>query len=385
MKRKILLPEPPPQVTPDKGGRNLPGAPIHVNNETASVPYVAQTPLMTAQPPTVPTVHAVSKGPKNEGAEITSADSNKYAPPSSNTSVTQNLSAPQNLPAGLNNKEQPNNQEAPQREAPKITNQEKSHNSRGDVKRSSDQGGMWFFLTFICACVGLFFYFYLRASMASKSHLNTTVYGTPKQQVDSKIYPYRQEDSLPQGSSSPQNSSAGAAPLVPNDNNNQTAPLIEKTPPAQQPLLKQNPSKPKAQKKPSTTRPSSPEKLVKKDGIEELLRMAEAGDLQAQSQLAHQYSTGKGTKVNHEEAFRWNLLAAKRGSSRAQSNLGVAYANGYAVDADIIEGYAWWYIASRSGSAHARSNMLKYENILTDKQKAQAIARAKVLSKKVGN
>jgi hypothetical protein len=258
-------------------------------------------------------------------------------------------------------------------------------NSPVDVKRSSGQDGMWFFLIFICAWGGLVFYLHLRGSMTSKSDLNTTVYGTSKQQVDLQIYSYRQEDSSPKGSSSPQKPSASGAPLVPNDNNNQTAPLIEKTPPAQQPLLKQTPSEPKSQKKTPTTRPSSPEKFVKKDGIDELLRMAEAGDLQAQSQLAHQYSTGKGTKVNHEEAFRWNLLAAKRGSSRAQSNLGVAYANGYAVDADIVEGYAWWYIASQAGSAHARGNMQLYENILTDKQKAQAIARAKVLSKKGGD
>jgi hypothetical protein len=129
----------------------------------------------------------------------------------------------------------------------------------------------------------------------------------------------------------------------------------------------------------------TPKTESKKTGLQDWLKLAEEGDLQAQSQVGHMYSTGEGTKKDYEEAFRWNLIAAKRGSSRAQSNLGVSYGMGNGVERDNIEACAWWHIAARSGNTSARNNLKKYDSFFTDEQKQQAIERAAVLSRQIGD
>jgi|GEM_PF-2215359 len=129
----------------------------------------------------------------------------------------------------------------------------------------------------------------------------------------------------------------------------------------------------------------TPKTEPKKPGFEDWLKLAEEGDLQAQSQVGHMYSTGEGTKKDYAEAFRWNLIAAKRGSSRAQSNLGVSYGMGNGVERDNIEACAWWHIAARSGNTSARNNLKKYDSFFTDRQKKQAIERAAVLSRQIGD
>lgn len=128
---------------------------------------------------------------------------------------------------------------------------------------------------------------------------------------------------------------------------------------------------------------SHPKNEPKKPGFQEWLILAEQGDLQSQSQVAHMYATGEGTKKNYEEAFRWNLIAAKRGSIRAQSNLGVCYGMGNGVERDNIEACAWWHIAARSGSTPSRINLKKYEKFFTEKQMKQSLERANVLSRQI--
>jgi hypothetical protein len=126
-----------------------------------------------------------------------------------------------------------------------------------------------------------------------------------------------------------------------------------------------------------------PKNEPKKPGFQEWLNLAEQGDLQAQAQIGHMYGAGEGVGKNYEAAFRWNLVAAKRGSTRAQSNLGVNYGMGNGVDRDNIEACAWWHIAARSGSSQARNNLKKYDSFFTDMQKAQAIERARILSRSI--
>lgn len=123
----------------------------------------------------------------------------------------------------------------------------------------------------------------------------------------------------------------------------------------------------------------------KKNSLQDWIKLAEQGDLQAQSQLGHMYASGEGATRNYDAAVRWNFKAAKSGSVRAQSNLGVAYGNGQGVPSDAIEAYAWWYIASNNGSTAARSNMKKFDRILTSKQRSQAIERAKQLGREIRN
>ncbi len=143
--------------------------------------------------------------------------------------------------------------------------------------------------------------------------------------------------------------------------------------PALTPTQKVTPPK----KSSSQAKKNEPKKL----SIHDWIKLAEQGDVQAQSQLGHMYAIGEGTPKNYDEAVRWNFIAAKSGSARAQSNLGVAYGNGQGVPSDAIEAYAWWYLAANNGSAAARSNMKKFDKVLTAKQKSQAIERSKALAR----
>ncbi|WP_395745394.1 hypothetical protein [Prosthecobacter sp.] len=363
MKHKILLPEAPPLVPPGGGVQNSPAAPIQAD----------------AQEPPTP---AVEKAQQIAAVEITPDASKRYAPPSPITRGNQDPLVEQPSPRGLSQQEHPGRPETQERVEPAQSKQgNPPSNKPADVPPPKDraEGFAWTMLIMTCVFIGALLYF-VTSSMEPAWRPNTNTESPSRVWGEQQIYSPRHENSPPEAPPLQPSSSVASSVLVQNANDNQTPGPTVKAVPAQEP-----PPKPAPPKESATNKPSPSENIVKKDGFQELLRSAEAGDLSAQSQLAHQYSTGKGTKVNYEEAFRWNLLAAKRGSSRAQSNLGVAYANGYAVERDIIEGYAWWYIASQSGSAHARSNMQKYETVLTTKQKFQAIARAKVLSKRIGN
>jgi Sel1 repeat len=120
---------------------------------------------------------------------------------------------------------------------------------------------------------------------------------------------------------------------------------------------------------------------AKKSSFQDLIVLAEKGDVQAQSQLGHMYATGQGTAKNYSKALEWNLKAAKSGSARAQSNLGVAYGNGQGVKSDAVEAYAWWYLAAKNGSSAARSNMKLFDKVLSETRKLQAIERSKSLTR----
>ena len=119
----------------------------------------------------------------------------------------------------------------------------------------------------------------------------------------------------------------------------------------------------------------------KKSSFQDLIVLAEKGDVQAQSQLGHIYATGQGTAKNYSKAFQWNLKAARSGSARAQSNLGVAYGNGQGVTSDAVEAYAWWYLAAKNGSSAARINMKRFDKVLSETRKLQAIERSKALTR----
>lgn len=78
--------------------------------------------------------------------------------------------------------------------------------------------------------------------------------------------------------------------------------------------------------------------------------LAERGDTEAQAKLGLMYELGRGTKIDHIEAFKWYMLASKSGVAWAQVNLGLAYFNGRGVDQSDKEAAKWFYKAALSGS-----------------------------------
>jgi TPR repeat protein len=72
-----------------------------------------------------------------------------------------------------------------------------------------------------------------------------------------------------------------------------------------------------------------------------LLARAEAGDVEAQFQLARRYLTGQGMPKDPAAAAEWLQKAAEQGDARAQVNLAAAYAQGRGVTRDDAAAVNW--------------------------------------------
>lgn len=108
------------------------------------------------------------------------------------------------------------------------------------------------------------------------------------------------------------------------------------------------------EKKENTTKPKG-EKPA--DKIAQLRVKAEAGDPEAQADLAWAYDQGKGVAQSYEESAKWYRKAAEQGYANAQYNLGVAYERGEGVAQNYEEAVKWYQKAADQGDASAQSNL----------------------------
>ena len=73
-------------------------------------------------------------------------------------------------------------------------------------------------------------------------------------------------------------------------------------------------------------------------GIDKLLNLANAGNSEAQYEIAVRYLVGRGIEQSYVEAAKWLQEAAAGGVISAQYNLGVLYDSGRGVEADAPKG-----------------------------------------------
>jgi TPR repeat protein len=85
-------------------------------------------------------------------------------------------------------------------------------------------------------------------------------------------------------------------------------------------------------------------------------RAADQGLAEAQFQLGYCYDKGEGVEQSDEYAFVWYKKAAEHGHGKAQINLGVMYANGLGTKRDLQLAYVWFNLAAAQGSAIAYQN-----------------------------
>lgn len=93
----------------------------------------------------------------------------------------------------------------------------------------------------------------------------------------------------------------------------------------------------------------SPEVLKKMKVIsrfKEILPKAQAGDAQAQYDVAVMYEEGDGTKKNPKEAIKWLLKSAEQGHAEARFKLGWMYANGIIVRQDYFMAAKYYRLAA---------------------------------------
>jgi TPR repeat protein len=100
-----------------------------------------------------------------------------------------------------------------------------------------------------------------------------------------------------------------------------------------------------------------------KAAAKEFSRLAEAGDVHAQSYLGYMYFVGQGVDQDYAEAVRWYRKAAEKGDRDAEYNLAVAYAFGQGVKKDLKKAVQWYLKAAEQGHAAAEYSLgISYAN-----------------------
>ena len=107
------------------------------------------------------------------------------------------------------------------------------------------------------------------------------------------------------------------------------------------------------------------------------LRAAEQGIAAAQYHLGYMYDTGEGVEQSDRYAFLWYRKAAEQGNPQAQTNLGVLYANGSGVAQDLKLAYVWFNLAAAQGYAPAFEN----RQLLAAEFSPQELASLRALSR----
>ncbi|MCL1960659.1 MAG: sel1 repeat family protein, partial [Desulfovibrionaceae bacterium] len=91
--------------------------------------------------------------------------------------------------------------------------------------------------------------------------------------------------------------------------------------------------------------------------LDEISSLAQAGNAEAQFQLARRYEAGQGVTQNYQQALFWYQKAAAQNHVIAQNNLGGMYNTGRGVAQDRAQAAAWYRKAAEQGSAAAQNNL----------------------------
>lgn len=88
---------------------------------------------------------------------------------------------------------------------------------------------------------------------------------------------------------------------------------------------------------------------IRKNAKDNILELANEGDVFAQTNAAWGYREGYGTAVDHVEAVKWVRKAAKQGDADAQLLLGSMYENGTGVEQSYEKAREWLQKAADQG------------------------------------
>ena len=73
--------------------------------------------------------------------------------------------------------------------------------------------------------------------------------------------------------------------------------------------------------------------------IQQIIKNAEAGDMESQYLLSHKYHEGDGVSKDYEKAFYWVSKAAAQGHTSSQFNLGYMNYHGKATSQDYEKAF----------------------------------------------
>ena len=103
-----------------------------------------------------------------------------------------------------------------------------------------------------------------------------------------------------------------------------------------------------------------------------LLQSAKGGYAAAMLDLGMRYESGVGQKQNFVMALSWYRKAAAAESAVACFNIATMYLLGSGVPKDMVRSYAWYVFADKLGSAAATARLEKLEKMLIPADLARA-------------
>ncbi len=104
-------------------------------------------------------------------------------------------------------------------------------------------------------------------------------------------------------------------------------------------------------------------------------RLAQDGDVMAQTAIAGMYRGGAGRAPDARAALRWYRRAAEAGDAIAQMNLGEMLAHGNGTPRDDIEAWIWLTRAAAQGNGWAKDEAARIKRLMTPEQIGQARRR----------
>jgi hypothetical protein len=109
---------------------------------------------------------------------------------------------------------------------------------------------------------------------------------------------------------------------------------------------------------------------------DDLRKLAEQGDPDAQWQLGILYHEGDGVPKDDAMAVQWYERAAEQGYVRAQATLGAYYWAGHGVQPDVSKAYFWSQLAVAQGDKDSRARLEGLSAQMTQAQVAAARQQA---------
>jgi len=120
-------------------------------------------------------------------------------------------------------------------------------------------------------------------------------------------------------------------------------------------------------------KPSKPHQATPED----LSKMAQQGDAEAQWRLGTLYRNGDGVRQSDAEAVEWFRHAAEQKYVPALSALGSQYWAGRGVPQDYGKAYFWYDVALAQGDENAETQLQDLATELTQDEVASAHKQAK--------
>ena len=110
--------------------------------------------------------------------------------------------------------------------------------------------------------------------------------------------------------------------------------------------------------------------------VEELKKIANQGDIDAQFNLGFMYDAGKGVPQDYKKAVELYMKAANQRHALAQNNLGFMYGEGKGVLQNYVKAHMYFSLAVAGGDSMAVDNRSKIARQMTSEQieKAEKLA-----------